>query len=929
MSEKLQTIADLTKDEVAVYRAVMSKSVATVSTLARALKKKPGQVETIVSGLVEKQLLRPVGEALVRRYVAVPPYGGFLKYLDQFVNQVTEQRERVKGEVTSADFSAINAAVGEDLGADLGASIEEFKTETQGHQQTFHEKIDGAITTAKTGVDESATGLKEDLESQVAKHEKGLTGSQEKFKGKLEKSTNGLAADLDKLLPPLEQQVTALQEKTTTTIQGHQDGLAQNLAAQKAQLQKGVDAILDRTAEILAGLKTQLQESVRERLGEVATGTSTLKETATTHVTAVKENFQAQVNQFDGQVSTLLGQLKGDLQAQLASIKTDTSAKVGDFKQSVDTTYGDLQASLDSRLEQLKAAFSQETEQLVSTHLNAMQAKTQAIRDKVSQTVEQHVETFMDGADQVKDAVGTAVKAEVQNVQTKVKEALAEIQAQYLARIEEQGREFEAAVKNNVNDKVIDMRHELKVMGEGFVQELDGLFNGFETGMQDTRQKFLTQVEDFRASLGQEVSAAFSSGKETLNTLLAEKEGAVTTLADEKSQASGKVVDDGVQAVHSAASGSVADLDAKVSEDITGFATTLDSTEQRVATELQDHVQADVATFDEHYTTLATEVRGNADKVKVAVDAFETQAGHVANENATAVKAGLTEGVQQFKTHAQTFKAAVQEGVGDLLAQVGDLLTTRKSDSTKFLDSVQPRFSKVTTAMHETLGGALSDMEAKTRVFLDKLAGTLEASTAAIKGKVKAKISAAQDTLGQKVGTIGQRLLEVLDAASRAGKTPKDVLAGAWAQIMDTELLDAELTWHLVGEDSAKQYLRDMIERAKSSIFVVTRSYNDLDWKLVLGAQQRAVKFVVACDLGTASPKDLQKAAEAGIDLWAYNGKDLIGIIRDSEEILLAPVSANPADTVALISEADPFIKHLGGMMNDYWRRHARKWTPP
>jgi len=52
----------------------------------------------------------------------------------------------------------------------------------------------------------------------------------------------------------------------------------------------------------------------------------------------------------------------------------------------------------------------------------------------------------------------------------------------------------------------------------------------------------------------------------------------------------------------------------------------------------------------------------------------------------------------------------------------------------------------------------------------------------------------------------------------------------------------------------------------------------------------------------------------------------MIAAVRDQEEILIAPVAPQEDETVAVVSQATPFVKNLSTMLSEFWRRAARRY---
>ncbi|MHA1730342.1 MAG: hypothetical protein ACTSU5_00275 [Promethearchaeota archaeon] len=929
MSEqKIQQIGELSRDEAQVLKVVLLKSVATISTISAYLKKKPDLVASVVSSLEQKKLLRPVGDKLAKRYVAVAPYGGFLRYLDKFTSELSAQREEVKSASSpqNIDFSEVAASTGSEVETSLKADFEKILAEGQSNNEVTVQDVQKAIDKQAKDFESQKAALKRDITSMLDKYKKNQDTLASKFASQVEKSEAALDNKLGQLVPPLEQAVSGLKASTESTFSGYKSTLESSLSDQAAKIAGAISGLVDSSESSVAALKSKVKADVQASLEQLEGSVKALKEATSSDVNAALATFSTQVDEFEKSTSGVLTGLDGDIKSKLEGYKGATTSTLDEFKSGVGEAYDTIKADIDVKVQELKGVLAQETEVLVDTHLATTREKTMAMRDKLSSTIEEYIDTFMKGADDVKEAVTANVDAELERVKTEIREALAKIQDQYLARIEQQGAEFQTEIKNSINEKVVDMRHELKLMGEEFTESLDEASANFEAAMRSTREGFLTQVDTFRETLAEELAKQVAGGNEKVAGIVTEKSATVEELTSSSIGEVNSLIRKSVDGVSRIVEATKSELGKKVAANLEQLDSTTETKLEEVKTSLPGKVDEDVGNWEQGLSEFTTSAKAVNETLGMSLDAFKTQASEIIQSNLDSLSKALDDAVAKVNPAVEEFKQAARQGTTGIAEEIKTHFANQKAEYMKIIDEFTPKVAKTLDGTVESLKGVLSSFEQKTKTLLGKMSGILGSSAATVKGKLTAKVNEVQKALGTKIAALLSKVIAAINAGIDAGAEPKKVLAGAWGEIVETELLDADLTWHLIGEDSIFPYVKDMIARAKSSVFIVTRSYKDLDWNQIYEAQARGKKFVVACDLAAASQKKLAEGLEKGIDLWNYDGKDIIGVIRDQEEILLAAINPKQDETVGVISEMEPFVIHLGGMMNDYWRRHARKY---
>jgi ElaB/YqjD/DUF883 family membrane-anchored ribosome-binding protein len=264
----------------------------------------------------------------------------------------------------------------------------------------------------------------------------------------------------------------------------------------------------------------------------------------------------------------------------------------------------------------------------------------------------------------------------------------------------------------------------------------------------------------------------------------------------------------------------------------------------------------------------------------------------------------LESNVISFKQNVETtYQSSVDQSGAEAATTIQSLIDSIKTN----IDSVQTAVSTTYKTNEESVQSHAQKLDTQ----------------------MKQKISDARTAMDAKIKETMIKAMAPLDKAYKASGEPLKILKDSFEIVMETNLLDVGKTWIIAGQEEVMNYVHEIIERAKSNIILVAPRFDELDWKLILEKQKSGCKFQVITDyLSAKSSKEVQKKAEAGIDLWLYAEHDMIVVVRDrEEEILIAPVSSLE-DTTAVVSEIGKFVEMFSGMIADYWRRVGKKYTP-
>ncbi|MCK5343200.1 MAG: hypothetical protein KAR20_07340, partial [Candidatus Heimdallarchaeota archaeon] len=504
----------------------------------------------------------------------------------------------------------------------------------------------------------------------------------------------------------------------------------------------------------------------------------------------------------------------------------------------------------------------------------------------------------------------------------------------FLNNYKQMGVAIESELHQNIADKVSDLHGTTAEFLEDFTTEIDAAKNTI-------RDQFHLKEEENIAFLDHGLKT-LTTEYETLSGTL--KTHITTTTAQVSTELiqSLESTDESMKNLSETNSQEFTD---KITATRTQFTAQSDDTGKQYAEETQGTItqfKEKISGLDTGLTAKLTQHREAEEKSLMEVvstgktlgtthiEALKTQLDKLQAAYNTNIDAQLT-GFDQFKDETgrefleknTAFKDALGTTISNIQKDFDSLIGVKTTDLTT---SLQKILSTHTTSMKENLQSlttTLSTSTIESALIFKELEELFKDTIEKIKTTTQKSIDTGRNVLNEELGKVFKSALGTMNSVKNLGEEPIKIMESAWKTMTSIDVIQAEKTWHLVGEEAIYPYIESMIQNVKSKLTLVLPSWKNLLFDALMAKKAR-MTIIASIPPGEAD-EQIEKLKEKGAQIMDYSGQDFIAVDRDGEELLFAPVSAEENPTTAIISEVEPMIRIVGSMINDYWRSKARK----
>ncbi|HMF29902.1 MAG TPA: hypothetical protein VKK79_00695 [Candidatus Lokiarchaeia archaeon] len=926
MAEVIQKIGELSKDQAEVLKVILMRGPASLSTLTSYTKKKAANLQNVVQELESLQLIRQI-PGVVTRYIGLPPYAGYLKYLDQFIAELTAARDQVSEKVNQIPPQL--AELGQNALNQLDEGIQSTEESAIADVRKAQEGLAGTIASSREKLDVKLTTIPEEVSTSIAgvkeKFETSTASISDTHKANTEKMKVDLPADLDKISADLSQILASTEEKLVSDLDTQKDEATAKIGELGVEIISASDKLAGDWKENI----TQVGAGLDDKKGELKSKVENSAQATLTTMSGSIDSTIAAFSQFLQSCNSTqvedLRELGAGINGDLSALKDAQFSAWDETANAVSDEWGRSSDAVKDVSGKLKDDFSTKIKELVAQQLEQAASQLEQIKTQVADVAGKYVDEFITGADNIKTVIDQTVQQQVEKTQGEIRQALDEILGRYTAEIQSQSESYATELKNQINEKAVDFRANIKQMRETFEDQLASSGQSLSGKLEELKGQLLQGIEVLQADITTQMGESLSSGSEKVAGVISTGKDTLTSTLNTHQESIDALIKKNEE---------------NLAQSISGAETSLNDLSATQKGNLDDQIKNAGSTYTD-------EVIGTLEGIKSTISNLSNSAFQVADDNKSAVSATT----QQFTEQISAAIAQCQEGIKTASAQVNaDLkqpLSNCKDTFNQSLDAASAELQNEITELVTGTGtsideftntiqqfvGDLQDVVQKYFGAIDQQLGggaenTISAISGAaqnVRGALEAVLSEFQTKIQADATDATQTVEQAFSSGISSADEPRKALADTWTGMTETQLEDAEKTWALVGEESIFPTIREMIENAKGSVLVVAPKFDQLPWEAIQAA--KGVKFTVVCDFDTAkNAKMPAKMVEAGIDLWSYQEQDMIAAVRDQEEILIAPVAPQEDETVAVVSQATPFVKNLSTMLSEFWRRAARRY---
>jgi hypothetical protein len=244
------------------------------------------------------------------------------------------------------------------------------------------------------------------------------------------------------------------------------------------------------------------------------------------------------------------------------------------------------------------------------------------------------------------------------------------------------------------------------------------------------------------------------------------------------------------------------------------------------------------------------------------------------------------------------------EAVNIVITELNSILAKHFEDCSTLTQNFGRRFSELLT-LHQ------NKYEAASNRIVEGLTTTIDQDEAALNGSSNKMLNEFTDNTTR--------------TAKEAGST-ENLMRAAWAEITDTQQINADKTWHYVTKRAVLEHMKDMVKRTKSTVTLVVPNIEEVPIKEVKEIS-RAIRIQIIAGVDENLHKRLLKElfTQGNVRIWSLTEKDYISCTRDAEEVLIAPVARKDIDCVATVSVEENYVKLYHKFIGPMWMASSRE----
>ncbi len=326
---------------------------------------------------------------------------------------------------------------------------------------------------------------------------------------------------------------------------------------------------------------------------------------------------------------------------------------------------------------------------------------------------------------------------------------------------------------------------------------------------------------------------------------------------------------------------------------------------------LHQHILSVKQQLEDSLSSTESNVLESLERVRAKANETIGLSSDNTDKDVAKLRESIETGLSSFSTGFETQLTAsvegttreVQDNFDKLKSEISSALETTSSNASKGLLNSSKNMQDQVTAEGEKRKVVVNDTKGKTESFLSVVSNTLKEQTTRYAGSVDTTINPV------KTEVAGQ----ITDAKEKAISALKQVKDLAFAEVVGTGVIS--------GYDNIKGFMRKSMASAKSNILLIIPNLDDQDAEAIASINPR-VKVDISA---TGNPNTLQKlSTRPNTTLKISETEKLIGLIRDREEVLFAPVSPRAKQAIAIVSAQEGYIEELSRPLRENMVR-ARK----
>jgi len=482
-------------------------------------------------------------------------------------------------------------------------------------------------------------------------------------------------------------------------------------------------------------------------------------------------------------------------------------------------------------------------------------------------------------------------------------------------------------VENAIKAKVAELIDSFKVFSQHISEILDDFSRREEAalaGLREEASSATTSVEGAIASVTEETGYMLSSA---IEKCLEEVSVSSRSMGDEAvksvkehSRSAAVSVESSLNSYLSELKGKLAGLErdavgaldlafTSANESISRVSSNVESTISDLVSQLQE-MQRRLMDAKSSLQSALTDVQS---KISQESERAKKRAGEAFNIMSSSAEAASSRVSEEVKLSLKRMGEAIASRVEE---EIGRTITKLESS----LKSAGKEFEAALAKLSDTVKRHLEDVQRRITEQVSKASEDEKAVVLRVKSEVEDELSKVQASLDKLRSEASNKITSVVSPLSQeigreldSAKSKVESIVEAVRSIAFTEIVGVGL---VAGYSNVKDYMRQVVKSAKSSLLLVAPNIEVEDVEALLSASPRVTLQVAA----SGDPATLRKiASRPNTSLRVLEEGNMMGVMRDREEVLLAWLPPKAEQTVAICSTLEGYIEEFSRPLKETW----------
>jgi hypothetical protein len=337
-------------------------------------------------------------------------------------------------------------------------------------------------------------------------------------------------------------------------------------------------------------------------------------------------------------------------------------------------------------------------------------------------------------------------------------------------------------------------------------------------------------------------------------------------------------------------------------------------------TSASDEVSQAFDTVDSAVRTTLEDVKGNlSDSLDGLKGGLEEQSSSLLSQ----LDSSLSEIGSTIDTTADQRKAGIDSASENARTGIDSLSDGLTTTMERAADSLKSESIKVVTASMDTATKSIEELRPELERGLADGYTNLGTDTTAVEAALIRLMNKLKESpmLGLTEDTLDDAFAAPADGA---GSDAAAVLSKVWERVGATDFPGAQDFWTVSTRSAVLAHISDMVQRAKSKITLILAYPAEIPSDMLVELKSAIGVELVVTEGGLLADKVRPLVGRGNIRVRTRTDMDVYACVRDSEEVLLAPVTKDDRDVIGIATEDPGFVKFVMGVVGPIFQAKTK-----